>query len=82
MCDPAIIMDNLHMFDSYVDRTLQNILGSPVRDDDHLLMHLPLSMGGLGNPIVSLSADAAFVASIGSTWSLQRKLNLPPPQHY
>jgi hypothetical protein len=73
-CDPAIIMDNLHMFDSHVDRTLQHILGSPVREDDRLLMHLPLSMGGLGIPIASISADAAFVASIGSTWSLQQSI--------
>jgi hypothetical protein len=35
------------MFDSHVDRTLQHIFGSPVRDDDRLLLHLPLSLGGL-----------------------------------
>jgi hypothetical protein len=67
-------MDNLLIFDSHVDRTLYHILGTPVMDDDRLLVHLPLSLGGLGQPISSLSADAAFVASIGCTWTLQQSI--------
>jgi hypothetical protein len=35
-----------------------------MRDDDRLLMHLPPSLGRLGNPTASISSNAAFVASI------------------
>jgi hypothetical protein len=42
-CNPDFIRSHLLTFDSHVDRTLQHILGTPVREDDRLLMHLPLS---------------------------------------
>jgi hypothetical protein len=38
-------------------------------------MHLPLSLGGLGIPIASISSNAAFVASVGSSWHLQQVLS-------
>jgi hypothetical protein len=63
-CNPDFIRSHLITFDSHVDRTLQHILGTPVRENDRLLMHLPLSLGGLGIPISALSAESAFVASI------------------
>jgi hypothetical protein len=37
-------------------------------------MHLPLSLGGLGIHISSISSNAAFVASVGSTCHLQQVL--------
>jgi hypothetical protein len=76
-CNPAIIIDHLSTFDKYVNQTLQHILGAPVREDDRLLMHLPLSLGGLGIPIASISSNAAFVASVGSSWHLQQ---VPSPR--
>jgi hypothetical protein len=34
----------------------------------------PLSMGGLGIDIASLSAESAFVSSVGATFNLQRNM--------
>ena len=70
-CVPSVIVDEINLFDQVIDATLQHILGTPVYDKHRLNMHLPLSLGDIGIPIVSISADAAFVSSIGSSWSLQ-----------
>jgi hypothetical protein len=70
-CVPSVIVDEINLFDHAIDSTLQHILGTPVYDKHRLTMHLPLSLGGIGIPIVSISADAAFVSSIGASWSLQ-----------
>ena len=73
-CVPSVIKGELEDFDRAIDRALQHILGVPVYGQDRLTVHLPLSMGGLGIPIASISSDAAFVASIGSSWNLQPNL--------
>ena len=61
-------------FDQAIDRALHHILGTPIFGQDRLTVHLPLSMGGLGIPIASVSSDAAFVASVGASWDLQPNL--------
>jgi hypothetical protein len=71
-CNPRVIRKELADFDSSVNISLLHILGTPVNHEDRLLMHLPLSFGGLGIPISSLSAESSFVASVGSTWSKQQ----------
>jgi len=55
-----------------VDETLKHIIGQPLTWEERTLAHLPLSMGGLGIPIAAWIAPAAFVSSIGSSWSLQK----------
>jgi hypothetical protein len=70
-CDPRVIANEISCFDRAIDDALQHILGSPVFGDGRLIMHLPLSLGGLGIPIASFSCNAAFVSSIGSSWDLQ-----------
>jgi hypothetical protein len=70
-CVPSIIKDELTEFDLAIDRSLQHILGTPVFGADRETVHLPLSMGGLGIPIASISSEAAFVASVGASWGLQ-----------
>jgi hypothetical protein len=73
-CVPSIIEGELVEFDLAIDRALQHILGVPIYGQDRLTAHLPLSMGGLGIPIASMSSDAAFVASVGGSWGLQPNL--------
>lgn len=70
-CAPAIIKDELIEFDMAIDRSLHHILGTPIFGADRRTVHLPLSMGGLGIPIASISSEAAFVASVGASWDLQ-----------
>ncbi len=62
-CVPAVIIDQIVAFDI----SLQHILGTPVYGKDRLALHLPLSMGGIGIPIVSVVADSAFVSSVGAS---------------
>jgi hypothetical protein len=75
-CDPKYILEPISNYDNAVDESLQHNLGTPVFGQDRLLMHLPLSMGGLGIPIACLSSETAFLSSIGSSWNL-RPNNLP-----
>jgi Reverse transcriptase (RNA-dependent DNA polymerase) len=70
-CIPDMIQEELADFDRSIDRGLQHILGTPIFGQNRLTCHLPLSMGGLGIPIASISSDAAFVASVGASWTLQ-----------
>jgi hypothetical protein len=70
-CDPAVTHEQIAYFDNIIDSSLQHILGSPVCNKDRLAMHIPLSMGGRGIPIAALSAESAFVASVGASWHLQ-----------
>lgn len=69
-CRPDVIASELLIMDRVIDDSLQHILGSPIFNDKRKIMHLPLSFGGLGIPIASKSKEAAFVASIGSSWHL------------
>jgi hypothetical protein len=71
-CISEVIREPIFEFDIEVDKTLQRILGTPIYDHDRMLMHLPLSLGGLGIAKASLSADAAFVSSMCTTWRLQQ----------
>jgi Reverse transcriptase (RNA-dependent DNA polymerase) len=75
-CVPDYIENELKGFDRVVDDALQHIIGSPLGNEDRVLAHLPLSMGGLGVPSAFFNADAAFVASVGSSWFLQKSTTL------
>ena len=46
-CISDVIREPIFDFDIEVDKTLQRILGTPLGDLDRMLMHLPLSLGGL-----------------------------------
>ena len=70
--NPSLISQNIIEFDKLVDETLKHIIGQPLTWEERTLAHLPLSMGGLGIPIAAWIAPAAFVSSIGSSWSLQK----------
>ncbi len=70
--NPSLISQNILEFDKLVDETLKHIIGQPPTCEERTLAHLPLSMGGLGIPIAAWIAPAAFVFSIGSSWSLQK----------
>lgn len=70
--NPSLISQNIIEFDKLVDETLKHIIGQPLTCEERTLAHLPLSMGGLGIPIAAWIAPAAFVSSIGSSWSLQK----------
>ena len=70
--NPSLISQNILEFDKLVDETLKHIIGQPLTWEERTLAHLPLSMGGLGIPIAAWIAPAAFVSSIGSSWSLQK----------
>jgi hypothetical protein len=74
-CVPAVIIDEIVAFDELIDFSLQHILGTPAYGKDRLALHLPLSLGGIGIPIVSVVADSAFVSSVGASWSLQPNLH-------
>lgn len=71
-CVPEFIQEELAGFDRVIDDSLQHILGVPVTAEYRNIIHLPLSMGGLGIPKVGIGADAAFVASVGYSWGLQK----------
>jgi hypothetical protein len=75
-CNPYYIKEQIKDFDMAIDRSIQHILGTPIFGLDRLTAHLPMSMGGLGIPIASLSNEASFVASVGSSWLLQPN-NIP-----
>jgi hypothetical protein len=69
--NPSLIAQDILAFDKLVDDSLKHIIGQPLTWEERTLAHLPLSMGGLGIPIAAWIAPAAFVSSIGSSWSLQ-----------
>jgi hypothetical protein len=73
-------VNSISNFDLIIDDAIQHILGMPVVTINRDIMHLPLSLGGLGIPIASRSKDAAFVSSVGSSWPLQP--NSVPRQGY
>jgi Reverse transcriptase (RNA-dependent DNA polymerase) len=70
-CRPDFLIDDILKFDRVIDDALQHILGVPITGDKRITMHLPLSFGGLGIPIASITKEAAFVSSVGSSWKLQ-----------
>ena len=72
---PAVIVDEIVAFDELIDTSLQNILGTPAYGKERLAVHLPLSMGGLGIPILAITADSAFVWSVGASWALQPNIH-------
>ena len=73
-CVPEDVAEAISLFDNAVDEHLSRIVGVPVVGLDRLTFHLPLSFGGVGIPIAHLSAEAAFVSSVGSTWHMQPNL--------
>jgi hypothetical protein len=70
-CSPEAIRASIIIFDERIDDALQHIFGVPVRGRERLTIHLPLSLGGVGIPIASLSVDHAFCSSVGASWHLQ-----------
>ncbi len=79
-CRPEFIADQLQLYDRIIDDELLHIFGVAVKGVHRKIAHLPLSLGGLGIPVVAISSDAAFVSSVGSSWSLQP--NLAPRPGY
>ena len=79
-CVPTVIANQVAIFDLAVDDALQHIIGNPVFGEDRHVIHLPLSKGGLGISISALISNAAFVASVGASWSLQ--VNSSPRSGY
>lgn len=73
-CSPDVISSAIDKFDQVVDDSLQHIFGVPIGEDYRKVVHLPLSMGGIGIPIARLSSNAAFVSSVGASWHLQPSL--------
>lgn len=70
-CRPDFINDQIICLDRVIDEALQHILGVPVYKESRSIIHLPLSLGGLGIPIASATKEAAFVSSVGASWHLQ-----------
>jgi hypothetical protein len=79
-CVPTVIANQVAIFDLAVDDALQHIIGNPVFGEDRHVIHLPLSKGGLGISISALISNAAFVASVGASRSLQ--VNSSPRSGY
>jgi hypothetical protein len=70
-----MIHKQMNDFDRIIDSSLQHILGVPVFNNDRLTMHIPLSIGGLGIAVASLSTESSFVSSVGATFNLQPYLS-------
>lgn len=71
-CRPDAIEAEILKLDLIIDDALQHILGAPIFGDKRNIIHLPLSLGGLGIAKATWSKEAAFVSSVGSSWLLQR----------
>ena len=69
---PDYYENSMINFDQIANDSLQHILGVPMTEQNRNIVHLPLSLGEIGIPKASASKEAAFIASVGSSWYLQQ----------
>ena len=75
---PALMVDQLHMFDDALHSNLSTIFHSSISDLAWLQANLPFQLGGLGIRDTFHSAPAAYTASLHYSKSMHGLPLLPP----
>jgi hypothetical protein len=75
VCDPALIHNSISRMDDLVYNFLElDLVGASIPTNHRLLAHLPVSLGGIGLSLSSLTAPAAYLGSRLNSWSLCQSL--------